>query len=323
MPNSNRGPVDSSLTKTFHVLFMILFAGWLCLLALTLRVNGAANSTAELPLPRTGLAIMGATTVLTGLLLGIRESGISSRKIIQCGRKLSPYLIVVSFIAVVGAPAYGYVFEHGTQTVSQIVRDKDFVDGFESGDFTAWSGVAYTSRGTVRVVSSPSLIGSFSGEFDVVSGTITGRAYVYEDLPRVDELYMNAYVYIADGLPLAYGENMWFIQLLAPDSKRLASFGIRADSSGSHWAVQLGNYPCDLAPSSIPLPEEGKWYNLEAYYTQTSMDKTIFLAVDGVDAVSLSQNTSPSSIMGVRFGLCYYASASSARINVDNVMVER
>jgi hypothetical protein len=198
-----------------------------------------------------------------------------------------------------------------------------FEDGFESGNFNAWSGTTVTTGSTATVVSNIHYGGSFSGQFNVLSGTSTRRAYVYKNSGGSTEVSAGAYVYIADGLPLASGQSMWLIQLEGPVGTLLASFGIRADASGSHWAVQSGNYPLALASSSVPLPVEGQWYQLTAYYTHASTGKTIILTVNGVEVASLSQNTAAaSSIVRARYGISYYGASSTARIYVDNATLE-
>jgi len=135
-------------------------------------------------------------------------------------------------------------------------------------------------------------------------------------------LYARAYVYIADGLPLANGQSMWLIQLEGPVGTVLASFGVRADSSGTKWAVQNGNSPFAVAASSVPAPVEGQWYLLQAYYTHASTGKTIVLTVNGAEVASLTRSTSSANnVANVRFGVDYYVNTSAAQVYLDDVTI--
>jgi hypothetical protein len=198
-----------------------------------------------------------------------------------------------------------------------------FTDGFESGS-GAWTGTTTTLGSSASVVSDISLIGNYSGRYDVNSGTGTRRAYSYVGLPGLAEVTSYANVYITDGLPLADGQNMWLIQFVDSSSSVMVSFGLRAESSGTRWAMQYGDgATIASAPSSVPLPAEGQWYLLEAYYVQASTGKTIKLTVNGVEAVSLAVDTTgDKSLVEIRFGIDYYASNSAATLYIDDVTID-
>jgi len=89
----------------------------------------------------------------------------------------------------------------------------------------------------------------------------------------------------------------------------LGSFGFRADASGSRWLCSLAIRPL-------------RWRRLPCLFLLRAMvsaagllhhavtGKTIVLTVNGVEVVSLSQNTAAASnIVRARFGVGYYASS--------------
>jgi hypothetical protein len=167
--------------------------------------------------------------------------------------------------------------------------------------------------------------GTYSGQFLANAGPSSParRAYAYENVGGLAELVANAYVYIADGLSLANGQSMWLIQFVDSGGNALASFGVRADSSGLHWAVQYSSYPYAVAASSVAAPLEGQWYLLQAYYTHASTGKTIVLTVDGAEVASLTRNTySSNNVANVRFGVDYYVNTSAAQVYIDDVTID-
>ena len=198
-----------------------------------------------------------------------------------------------------------------------------FVDGFESGSFSQWTGTTTTTSSFASVDSDVFSSGSFSGRFTVNAGSSIRRAYSYVDLGGLTELHAYAYVYIADGLPLSNGQNIWLIQFADFSGSAIASFGISNDGSGTKLAVQYYRGAAyAFAASSIPLPSEGQWYLLGAHYIQSSTGKTIILTVNGVEAASLSQDTSSNNMVAfVRYGLAYYTGSSASTVYVDDVTI--
>jgi hypothetical protein len=199
-----------------------------------------------------------------------------------------------------------------------------FADDFESGLFNAWTGTTTTTGATANVVLTMPHSGTYSGQFLVNAGPSSParRAYAYENVDGLAELTASAYVYIADGLPLANGQSMWLIQFVDSGGNALASFGVRADSSGLHWAVQYSSYPYAVAASSVAAPLEGQWYLLQAYYTHASTGKTIVLTVNGAEVASLTRSTSSANnVANVRFGVDYYVNTSAAQVYLDDVTI--
>ncbi|MDQ1281313.1 MAG: Flg new 2 protein [Thermoproteota archaeon] len=197
-----------------------------------------------------------------------------------------------------------------------------FTNGFESGNFNAWTGTTTTTGGSATVVTSPHYSGTYSGQFSVNTGSGTRRAYCYENLGGLTQLTASAYVYLASGLPSS-GQSTWLIQFVDSSGNALASYGIRADALGSHWAVQNGNTPFAMAASSVSAPVTGQWYLLQAYYTHSATGKTIVLTVNSQEVASLTQNTvNANNVANARFGIGYYIGSPAARVNIDDVTID-
>lgn len=310
-----------------YIFFAVLFVAWFYLIIPTAsKAFGVFSySSGDVTSQKIiELIIIGAAASITGLVLGLNETGVLHFKMkvprrIVCSSLVLGLFLFVAFVT----PSYAYVYEHGRQYATQTIIDTDFYDGFETGSFNAWSGTFIMGGTKATIASNPCYSGNFSAQFSVASLNYVRRAYAYQNLPGLSESAANAHVYITDGLPLSSGQNMWLIQFEGPVGTVLASFGIRGDASGSHWAVQYGNFPPGLAESSVPAPVEGRWYQLKAYFTHASIGRTIILTVDGVEVASLILNTSGSSnIARVRFGMCYYRMNLPATVYVDNVTFE-
>jgi hypothetical protein len=176
-----------------------------------------------------------------------------------------------------------------------------FEDGYESGDFFAWTGTT-VATGIATVSSTNPYSGTYSGQFAITAGTggTVRRAYSYVNLDNLDEVYAWAYVYIPSGLSLASGQKMFAIQFVDSGGEALASYGVIADDSGMHWAVQYAGWPIGYGTSS---PSGGVWYLLEAYFTHASSGPTLILSVDEAEAASLVYDTSTTNqVAAARFG---------------------
>ena len=201
-----------------------------------------------------------------------------------------------------------------------------FADGFESGNFNAWTGTATTSGSSTNIVSGPVYNGTYSGYFMVGSGSPSNprRAYCYKIFSSLEELYLSAWVYIPAGLPLGNGQTMWLVRFLSGSSDQpLASYGISADGSGTKWAVQYGNSLPSLASSTVPAPNGGGWYHLGAYYARASTGKTIVLTVNGQEVVSLSRDTSNGAKVSKAYlGITHYTGPTQGRVFVDDARID-
>ncbi len=207
-----------------------------------------------------------------------------------------------------------------TAIFTETIGEHLFDDGFESGDFDEWSGTITTSGGSATVTSNEKHTGTYSGQFHIDSGSGTRRAYSYINLNNLSELYASAYIYIPS-LSLTSGQSLWLIQFADSSNSPLASYGVRADGSGTWWATQSGDYPYVLGSSG---PSTAGWYLLEVYFTHASSGPTLLLTVNGVEVgASLNQDTSGFNNVGIaRFGVGYYPGSSTIAVNVDDVSID-
>jgi hypothetical protein len=165
--------------------------------------------------------------------------------------------------------------------------------------------------------------GVYSGQFDVISGAGTRRAYSYAIIGSLTQLTASAYVYL-NNTSFTSEQSMWLIQFIDSSGNVIASFGLRADASGTRWAVQYANLAYGLAAPDLPAPSAGQWYLVQAYYVHASAGLPIVLSINGLPVAFLSQDMSAANnITTIRFGIGYYDASSAATAYIDDVTIER
>jgi uncharacterized repeat protein (TIGR02543 family) len=237
-------------------------------------------------------------------------------------------------------PAEGWIFDGwsgaltGSVTPTPITLNEDttvtaiftelpppyrFTDGYESGDFTHWTGTT-TVSGSAAVTSSVVYSGTYSGQFAVNSGSSARRAYSHITVGSLTEVYARAYVYIPSDLALSSGQKVFLIQMRDAGGSPVACFGVIADGSGPRWAVQSGNWPYALGTSG---PNGSGWHLIEAYFTRAASGPTLILWVDGVEVASLTENTSgANAVTSAWIGITYYTGRAAFTVYVDEVAVD-
>ena len=121
----------------------------------------------------------------------------------------------------------GYIFETnntGTPTNESWISfenqtgDAIFIDGFESGNFSAWTG-NYTTTGETVSINNYNPFGGFYHLYSTTNGgTGEERSYVYKSISGMNQLNVRAYVRIVSGLPLgADGQRFHLLQTFSGD----------------------------------------------------------------------------------------------------------
>lgn len=196
-----------------------------------------------------------------------------------------------------------------------------FDDDFESGNFAGWSGSATEGTGSTAIVTTNNPHnGDYSGQFAITAGTggTTRRAYSTINLDGLSEVYAWAYVYIPNDLSLANGQKLFVIRYNDAAGAALASYGVVADASGMHWAVQYAGWPVGLGTSS---PSGGAWYLMEAYLSRTDTEVTLTLSVNDEEVATLTYVASTTPVNSAWFGSAYYTGAGALTVYVDAVAI--
>ncbi len=194
-----------------------------------------------------------------------------------------------------------------------------FADGFESGNFKAWTGTYVTAGETATVVSTLHESGSYSALFTAHGGSTVDRAYCYENLSNQSQLYTLAYVYFNSSVSLPTWDSLWLIQFRDSGGSCIAAFGVSRDSTSVKWTTQYGLSTRVYATSG---PTAHGWYAVEAYFNKTASGKALVIYINGTQLASLSVNTSgANSIAQVRVGITYNAAGYKNCLYADTVTI--
>ena len=181
-------------------------------------------------------------------------------------------------------------------SVARIEGTTIFSDGFESGDFSAWTGTTVSAGCTLEVSSTYPHYGNYSAHSIVVPGQL--YAFCYKDIAAQFTIYLRMYIKFVEGI--ASGEELMLIDTRDPRFIWKLSRSANTYYMGI-YAVQGSYYS-----AAIPNITDGIWHCIEigGYINDTTgwakgyLDGTLY-----VDQTNL--NTTTTGITNVRFGNCY------------------
>jgi hypothetical protein len=217
-------------------------------------------------------------------------------------------------------PSYKFSIYIDTVTVyNEDSNSQIYTSGFETGNFGEWDGTYVTSGETASVVRSLPHDGVYHARFTTDGSASIARAYCYKNVAGVSELYAQMYVYVDNGLPLTSWNALWLVQFRDSSGSVVASYGIKADASGTRWALM---YSGQTAYASSG-PQANTWYAVEAYFNKTASGKALVIYVDGQEVASLAVNTgSSNNVAQVRVGIAYNDPSYTFNIYIDTVTID-
>ena len=111
-----------------------------------------------------------------------------------------------------------------------------FEDGFESGDFSAWSGTS-TAGGSIEVTTANPKSGSYNARANI-TGTGTRKAYCYKSGFDESIIHVRLYVQFHDALPETTSDSITILYV-RNKANTAGLFQVGIGYSNSRW---LGNY---------------------------------------------------------------------------------
>ncbi|MBN1244781.1 hypothetical protein JXA31_04230 [Candidatus Bathyarchaeota archaeon] len=225
-----------------------------------------------------------------------------------------------------------YVHKHVFPKVSLAHRDylaqfftELFSDGFESGDFSAWTSTA-TSGSTLSVVGSPVHHGSYALQLSGLD-TASDEGYAYKQFTDSSEIYARAFYLWKDALPAATG-SYWCLTPRLSGQNGVTFLVIEPifDFNNSKWGIRYrsGGAFVNSFETGTSSTSADTWYCLEVHSVISADSGIAELWVDGVQKVSVSgiNNTDRLSIRYVLSGCNYVVvNEGSARTILQDCVV--
>lgn len=158
----------------------------------------------------------------------------------------------------------------GTPTVDSVV----FYDGFESGNFSAWTNITSSESGnTPNVISSSPYNGTYKGNFTTSGGGSSSVSKV-ETTPLSNATW-SFYVYL--GTRPGSGNLLYVGTLYGTDSEYVSV--IITNTGGSYyWGMRYST--TSYSETTASNPAIGTWYHVELY--RDNVEDLITLTVDDV-----------------------------------------
>jgi hypothetical protein len=159
-----------------------------------------------------------------------------------------------------------------------------FSDGFESGNFSAWTGTEQYN-GTIAVSSDYAHHGSYSAK---VSFTATGAyADCYKDITSQTTIYIRAYVRITAGT-FGSSTKIGFISPRdVPDAITICHVGV-AFTNRQLW-LRYRHSATDYDVYSSTTLSTNTWYCIELKYVKSSTNGEYRVWLDGNEVTDLTQ----------------------------------
>jgi hypothetical protein len=197
-----------------------------------------------------------------------------------------------------------------------------FSDGFESGNFNAWSGTIRSTGETTTVVTSPRHDGANSGMFASNGGGGYEYSYAYWSAPSLSELYARGYFYVSQSGVQDSADRLYLISLRAgTNDVAFAGWGISGGVLKWVLMIRSGTTYAIIFSSSTPVT--GNWYSVEMHWRLGSSNGLGELYIDGVLVCSLTNRNTSSygSVTAVRFGIAQAYQCASTTVYADSCVV--
>jgi len=222
--------------------------------------------------------------------------------LIELGRTIYPLseietVVLPRFIPIAAVLSQECESEHAPETL--------FEDGFESGDFGAWSGLTVTSGDDATVTQASSCYGEYGANFQTYSiASGTKRACVYKNIDESSVVYARGYFYIAEGLPLVDTDDRFtLLQFLGSDENIICNLQVRRVQGEDRFAILA--FTGDMQTTTAVYPTSYRWYCLELFAQIHATEGAFKAYIDSVERLSLTSmdTTMLGNIFTIRFGL--------------------
>jgi len=166
-----------------------------------------------------------------------------------------------------------------------------FNDGYETGNFDAWTGTQITTNDQATVIATNAYEGNYHAQLQtnaITSGT--KYAYSYITLPTpISEVYTRAYFYIVDGLPLDDNDDRFGLIAYEVNGQLQCTFRIHRSGGIDKFNVIGLNGTGTVQKSTDTIyPVKGEWYCLEFYIKVHSLKGEYRAWINGIEQITIT-----------------------------------
>jgi hypothetical protein len=141
-----------------------------------------------------------------------------------------------------------------------------FVDGFESGNFSEWSGTSQRGGGVApSVTSTYAHVGTYSANC-TTDGAQNSYSRVMHVVQDTTEIYLRSYVRFED-LPDTNGTVLWVLRVAQDDGTWIASAGVNLTDGNYYWRIKETAGTENDTQDTINADQ---WYELIFYFNATT-----------------------------------------------------
>jgi len=161
-----------------------------------------------------------------------------------------------------------------------------FSDGFESGNFSAWTGTGVTTGETATVVTTDPHHGTYHADFETDGSSLFENCYAYKTFTEQATVYSRAYIKFKTVLPAS---EQYYLPMQHVGTDWITMLRVYNDAGTLKWRVYYHNGTSHLyADSTSPTINLDTWYCIELYTKVDATTGEVKLYVDGVERVSVT-----------------------------------
>jgi len=161
-----------------------------------------------------------------------------------------------------------------------------FSDGFETNDFSAWTGTTTTGDATETVVSSQQHHGTYSAESYTVAGT---KAYCYKTFTGQTTIFVRRYFRLNEAFTATYATMT--LDVLRGGGSDILHTGIRYTGSGQYQFYAVCYYPTESSDYANIDLTVGDWHCIEYKFVKHASSGEYRFYWDGSELASLTETS--------------------------------
>jgi hypothetical protein len=197
-----------------------------------------------------------------------------------------------------------------------------FTDGFESGNFNAWTGTIRTGGASASVTSSAAYQGRYGASF--ISGGNGGyeHVYCYKSIASSSELFARGYFNVTASGISSNNDRFYFLIFVA-GTNPVAYAGWKMVGGVVKWDLLIRDGTRWIDGYSASSPQFNSWYSVELHWFESSTSGYAQLYLNGVLACSI-QGRNTAAFGGVNIvqgGLAELYNCQATRLCFDNFII--